>query len=64
MTTKQIADTVNRPEKTVRTWAKKTAGKSAVMAAKLAASTSTIEILDAGGLLPETVLIAREIFGR
>ena len=41
MTTKQIAEAVGKAEKTVRTWAAKAAAKSAVMAAKLAASTST-----------------------
>jgi len=36
MTTKQIAEAVGKPEKTVRTWASKAAAKSAEAAAKLA----------------------------
>jgi len=36
MTNKQIADAVGKAEKTVRTWASKTAAKSAVASAKLA----------------------------
>lgn len=41
MTTKQIAESVNRPEKTVRTWASKASAKMAAMTAKMAKATST-----------------------
>jgi hypothetical protein len=40
MTTRQIAESLGKPEKTVRTWASKAAAKSAAMTAKLAASSS------------------------
>lgn len=39
MTTKQIADAIGKPEKTVRTWAFKAAAKSAEAAAKSAEAT-------------------------
>jgi hypothetical protein len=58
VTTREIADAVGKPERTVRGWANKMAAKSAAMAAKLAASNSThpadydldeaIEIIGAG----------------
>lgn len=41
MTTKQISESIGRPEKTVRNWVKRLAAKMATVAAKLAASTST-----------------------
>jgi len=40
MTTKQISEAVNRPVKTVQTWAKKLGAKMASVGAKVAASTS------------------------
>lgn len=40
MTTKEIAEATGKAEKTVRTWTKKTAAKSATMTAKMAASSS------------------------
>ena len=61
MTTKQIAEAVGRPEKTVRSWAKKSAAKSAEATAKMAAAQKsggipsnwsideTVAILDARG---------------
>jgi len=41
MTSKQIADSLGKPDKTVRTWVSNTAARSATIAAKLAASNST-----------------------
>jgi hypothetical protein len=41
MTTKQIADAVNRPERTVQRWAKQTGAKIASIGAKLAAVANT-----------------------
>ncbi len=41
MTTKEIAEAVGRPEKTVRTWASKASAKSAVAQAKLAEAQSS-----------------------
>lgn len=40
MTTKEIAEATGKAEKTVRTWAKNTAAKSATMTAKIASSSS------------------------
>lgn len=46
MTTKQIAEAVGKPEKTVRTWAAKVAAKSAEATAKMAVNDKMSSIGD------------------
>jgi hypothetical protein len=61
MTTKEIAEAVGRPEKTVRTWAFKVAAKSAEAAAKLAEATPS---KPANWNLDETVAIIEYGMGK
>lgn len=61
MTTKQIAEYLGKPERTVRDWVKALAAKSAVVAAKLAASSPANP---ADYNLSETCLIIEEGMGK
>lgn len=61
MTTKQIAEAVGKPERTVRDWVKALAAKSAVITAKLAASSP---MKPANYTLAETCDIIEEGLGK
>jgi len=60
VTTKEIADAVNRSDRSVRNWIKRVAENNAVMAEKMAASTSTNP---ADFTLDETIAIIRKGLG-